>query len=137
MLWENINVNLKATNMKLTPSIEDYVISRVTNLGKLLKNIKETGGEVFVFFEVGKTTDHHKSGKIYRAECSITIDGKQYYASFDDDNLYAAIDSVKDVILRDIKKKKEKKQALYKRGAFRMKDMLRGFGALEKFKFWK
>jgi len=137
MIWEGININLKATNMPLSDQLSDYVVKRVTNLGKLLKKIKELGGEVLVNFEVEKTTNHHRSGQVYRAECRIVIDGKQYYAEFKDENLYAAVDGVKDIVLRDIKKDREKKQALYKRGAQKMKDILRGLTSWRKLKFWK
>ena len=137
MIWEGININLKATNMGLTDAITDYVIKRVSNLGRLLQNIQQAGGAVVINFEVDKTTNHHKNGQIFRAECNITVNGKQYYAEFKDENLYAAIDGVKDIILRDLKKDREKKQALYKRGAKMMKDALRGLTNWKKLKFWK
>ena len=36
-----MKINLKSTNMELTPAIHEYVVKRVTNLGKLLKNIEK------------------------------------------------------------------------------------------------
>src|SRR3972149_2056934 len=131
MLWEGINVNIKATNMDITGPINDYVIKRVTNLGKLLQKIREKGGEESAHFEVAKSTNHHKSGLVYHADCSIVIDGEQFYSSTDKEDLYEAIDDCKNQVFSEIKKKKEKKQALYKRGAQKFKDMVRGV------QFWK
>ncbi len=131
MLWEGINVSLKATNMELSEPISDYVVRRVTNLGKLLKKFKNTGEEVLFYFEVAKTTEHHKTGKIFRADCSVTINGEQFYSSSEKEDLYEAIDDCKDQLFREIQKKKEKKTTLYKRGAQKLKSLMRSA------QFWK
>ena len=131
MLWEGINVNIKATNMELTGPLSDYVVQRVTNLGKLLKKIQDAGGEVLFSFEVAKATNHHKSGKVFHADCSVVIDGEQFYSSSDQDDLYAAVDDCKEQLFGEIKKKKERKQALFKRGAQKLKGMMKSA------QFWK
>jgi len=114
-----------------TDPINDYVVKRVTDLGKLLAKIQNAGGKINAHFEVAKSTNHHKSGLVYHADCSITIDGAQFYSSSDKEDLYEAIDDCKNQVFSEIKKKKEKKQALYKRGAQKFKDMVRGV------QFWK
>ena len=58
-----MQINLQGKNMELTEPIKEYVLKRVTNLGKLLSSIEEKGGKVMVNFEVGKSTNHHKSGR--------------------------------------------------------------------------
>ena len=35
-----MKINLQAKNMELTPAIHDYVVQRVTNLGKFLSKIR-------------------------------------------------------------------------------------------------
>jgi putative sigma-54 modulation protein len=121
-----MKINLKGTNMELTPAIHDYVVKRVTNLGKLLSNIEERGGEVNVNFEVAKTTNHHKSGEFFHADCLINIKGEKFYTSADEEDLYAAIDAVKESLFRDISKSKDRKQTLFKRGAASVKKMMKG-----------
>jgi len=121
-----MKINLKGTNMELTPAIHDYVVKRVTNLGKLLSKIEERGGEVNVNFEVAKTTNHHKSGEFFHADCLINIEGGKFYTSADEEDLYAAIDAVKESLFRDISKNKDKKQTLFKRGAASVKKMMKG-----------
>jgi putative sigma-54 modulation protein len=121
-----MKINLKSTNMEMTPAIHDYVIKRVTNLEKLLSKIEEGGGEVNVNFEVAKTTNHHKSGEFFHSDCLINIKGQEFYASADEDDLYASIDAVKESLFRDISKNKDRKQTLFKRGATSVKKMMKG-----------
>ena len=128
MIWEGIKINVKATNVDLTDEIHDYVVQKITNLGKLLQGFQDQGAEVLVQFEVAKTTNHHQSGeKLFRADCNIAINGVgDFYSSQEEQDLFAAIDGVKDKLFREIKRGKNKKRALWKRGALKLKNMLKG-----------
>ena len=121
-----MQINLKGTNLELTQDLKDYVEKRVTNLGKFLKNIEDNGGEVSVNFEVSRTTNHHNKGEIFHADCLINIDGEKFYASADAEDEKSAIDEIKEKIFLDINKKKNKKSALFVRGARKVKDMMKG-----------
>ena len=112
--------------MELTPAIRDYVLKRVTNLDKLLSGIERKGGEVKVNFEVSKLSNHHKSGEIFHADCLIKIDGREFYSSADEVDLYQAVDVVKESLFNDIQKNKDRRQTLFKRGAMSVKKMLKG-----------
>lgn len=112
--------------MELTPAIHDYVIKRVTNLEKLLSKIEEDGGEVSVNFEVGKNTNHHKGGSVFHADCLINIKGEKFYGSSDEEDLYQAIDKVKESLFREVSKNKDRRRTLFKRGATSVKKMLKG-----------
>ncbi|MFZ2205052.1 MAG: ribosome-associated translation inhibitor RaiA [Minisyncoccia bacterium] len=127
-----MKINLQAKNMELTPAIHDYVLERVTNLGKLLSKMEEKGGEVLVVFDVAKTTNHHKAGEIFRADCTITVDGNKFYSSSDKSDLYAAVDDVKENIFHEITRAKAKKQHLFRRGAQKVKDLMKGFTSFGK-----
>ena len=89
------------------------------------KFIKE-GEKVIAYVEVGKTTNHHKQGDVFRAEFNIEISGKKFYAVSEEADLYAAIDGVKEEIVRQITTTKDRKQTLFKRGAMSVKKMLKG-----------
>lgn len=127
-LWEGINVDLKATNVKLTDELYGYVVTKVTNLGKLLKKIQEKGADIRVHFEVAKTTRHHQSGeRLFRADCTVSIAGmSEFYGSAEEQDIFAAIDIVKDRLFREIRRSKNRKRALWKRGALQFKNMLKG-----------
>ncbi len=121
-----MQINLQGKNVELTSDIKDYVLKRVTNLEKLLSNIEASGGEANVRFEVAKNTNHHKSGEVFHADCSINIKGEKFYSSADREDLYQAIDAVKESLFREISKNKDRRQTLFKRGAASVKKMLKG-----------
>src|SRR3989338_1154965 len=121
-----MNINLQGKNIELTPAIYDYVLKRVTNLEKLLKSIETEGGEVYAQFEVSQSTRHHKSGEIFHADCLIKTEGEEFYSSADEEDLYAAVDAVKENLFREISKHKDRKQTLLYRGARSINKMLKG-----------
>src|SRR3989344_8085763 len=110
-------VNIKATNFSLTPSIEDYVQKKVASLEKFLKNTEST----LVNVEVGKTTRHHKSGDVFRAEIHIQAAGEEFYATIDKDDLYAAIDEVRDEVVREMTSSRKKALRLLRKGGQKIK----------------
>ena len=121
-----MKINLKAINIEITQTMRDYIEKRVTNLGKLISKLEEKGSEAQVYFEVSKTTNHHKSGEVFRAHCTIELGGTTFDMSATDQRLEAAIDEVKDNLFREIHQKKDRNTALYRRGAAKIKDMLKG-----------
>lgn len=116
-----MNINIKATNMELTDAISDYVSKRLYSIEKFSK-----GGEVSGYVEVGKTTNHHKQGDVYKAEFSIDMNGEHFFSNSEQSDLYAAIDDAKEEISRTISQNKDRKQTLYKRGAISVKKMIKG-----------
>ena len=121
-----MQINLQGKNIELTEAIKDYILKKVTNLEKLLSGIEAKEGRVMVNFEVSKSTNHHKSGDVFHADCLIKIDGKEFYSSADKEDLYQAIDTVKDSLYHEINKNKDRRQTLLKRGAASVKKMLKG-----------
>lgn len=120
---ENIKINLKATGFEMTDAISDYVINRVTNLGKLLSS---TNTDVLVEFEVAKTTNHHNNADdLFRAECMVKFNGKTYRATSNEPDMYVAIDTVKDMIFNEIKKNKDRSRNIFIRSARKIKNLLR------------
>lgn len=118
-----MKINVKATGITLTDSISEYVEKKVDTLEKFFKE-----KDVLVNVEVGKSTKHHKSGDIFRAEIRVSSSGNDYYASVEKDDLYAAIDEVKDEILRELTSKRKKAIRLLRRGGAAIKHLLRRSG---------
>lgn len=121
-----MKINLQGKNFELTEAIKDYVLKRVTNLEKLLSTIEASGGEVLVNFEVGRITKHHKLGLVFESSCLINIDGKKFHYSSDKEDVYQAIDEVKESLYEEIRRYKDRKQTLFRRGASSVKKMLKG-----------
>lgn len=117
-----MTINIKATNMELTDAINDYVNKRLSSIEE--KFVK--GGEMGAHVEIGKTTNHHKQGEIFKAEFNIEISGNKFYTVSEQEDLYTAIDDAKEEIIRQITRTKDRKQTLFKRGATSVKKMLKG-----------
>lgn len=121
-----MKINFQGKNIEITSAIHEYVVKKITNLGKLLDVIEQNTGEIFVNFIVAKTTNHHKGGEFFRAECKIDTKRGSYFSSADKEDLYEAIDAVKENLFREINKNKDKKNTLFHRGARKIKDITRG-----------
>ena len=117
-----IQTEVKATGLELTPAIKGYVEEKVGQLERLVDT--STGG-VRAEVEVGKTTDHHRHGDVFRAEINFHVNGEVYRAVTTTSDLYAALDEMKDEAARQIVSKKDKKLTLFRRSARKIKDLLR------------
>ncbi len=95
---------IQAKNIELTDAIKAYAEEKVMSLSKFTERYSPCD----VTIEVGKTTNHHNKGEIYRAEVNMTIPGDLIRAERERDNLYAAIDEVKDDLKRQLIDRKER-----------------------------
>jgi putative sigma-54 modulation protein len=123
-----MKINLKATGIELTPAIRDYAEKKVSSLEKYFRQSPDAVAHV----EVGKSTQHHRSGYVFRAEVRIVGAGLNLYATSEQSDLYAAIDVVKDEITHTLTHEKGKRFALARRGGQAMKDMMKGLNFFKK-----
>ncbi len=119
-----LKLQIKATHLPLTPEIEAYITEKVSAFEKL---IPESDSSAALSVEVGKTTLHHKSGNVFKAEFNLHVAGKTIYAVSEKDNLYAALDEVKDEVIRALRSHKDREKTLLRRGGTKIKKMLKGF----------
>ncbi len=117
-----MNIKIRSINFDLTPAIEDYVNKKISSLNKFLSG----GEEILCEVEIGRTTKHHNSGDIFKAEVNIVVPGsRQVYAKAEEADLYTAIDIVRDEAERVIVSVKNKKETLFRRGASQVKSILK------------
>lgn len=98
-----MKVTIKATNLDLAPAIKKAIEEKIVTLDKFISHI-DTSVEAFV--EVAVETRHHKKGKIYYAEANINVPGKIIRSEAREENIYKAINTVKDELQRLLKKYK-------------------------------
>lgn len=110
--------------MELTQAISDYVYKKIAPIEKYLN--KKSSSDIVAQIEVGRSTHHHKTGNIFRAEIHITGVNLDAYAVSEMEDLYAAIDIVKDEIIHNLLHLKGKRETLARRGAGIMKNMMKG-----------
>jgi len=119
-----MKINIKTTNIELTDTIRDYLEKKVAQIEKVITSPQ---AEPIVDVEIGKTTNAKRSGSdLYKAEINVEVAGKFYRYSAEEAELYAAIDKMKDEIVREIRKDKERRRDIFIRGARRIKDIIRG-----------
>ena len=117
-----MKIKIRSKNFDITPAIDDYITSKISSLDKFLNQ----GDEALCEVEIGRTTRHHKSGDIFRAEVNIIQPGnKQVYVVAEEVDLYTAIDVVRDEAERSIVSRKNKYRTLFKKGAVRVKEILK------------
>ncbi len=79
---------ITSTNLELTDAIRSYVETKLASLDKFCERYSPCD----VAVEVGKTSEHHNKGKIFRAEYTMTIPGTSLRAEAVEEDLYAGIE---------------------------------------------
>jgi len=74
--------------------------------------------------EVGKSTEHHHTGEIFIAEVDMVIGGTPFHTSTTHEDLYAAIDKVRDESMRMLSEHKKKQKRNFMKGAASIKRFL-------------
>lgn len=97
--------SIKSTNMEMTEAIESYVREKLDAVDKLMVDFNP---EPEAAVEVGKTSNHHAKGPFFFAEITLTVPGNVLRARTETEDLYEAIDLMKDDLRRQIVDTKEK-----------------------------
>ena len=118
-----MKINIKTTaTTDLSPALREYVENKMSAVEKFLDSKDES---IIVDFEIGKITAHHRQGEVFQASVNLQMTGTLLRAEATEEDQYAAIDKAKDEIVREIKKTRGKKDALFKRGARKIKKIMR------------
>lgn len=110
-----MTVSLKGTGIEITQSIREYLDEKIVRL--VQKLAKKSDEIIKLDLEVGRTTRHHRHGKIFRAETKLSIGSNVFYADAVGENLHEAIDLLEEELRREIKKFKNKRVALDRKEA--------------------
>ena len=111
-----MKIEIKATNLELTPAIREYAESKIGSLERFLKRFETNaklwrGGKskIEAFIEIARTAKHHRKGDIFYAEATLLIGKKILRAEHSDWNMRVAINKMKEKLCQEISKYKEKK----------------------------
>lgn len=117
--------NIKTTDFLMTPAIKNYTEKRVDHLDKFVSpDHKELP---MCYVEIGKTTNHHKNGELFKAEFTLHLGGKSLRAEAQEEDLYAALDKVTEKMTEELKSIKDKKISLVRRSGAKLKSFVKGF----------
>ena len=120
-----IKYDVKATGIDLTPAIRAHVEEKLSQIEKFLDKRDES---IYAQVEVSKTTDHHQKGEIFRGEINLHVSGKDLRAEATDYDLYTALNAVREEIEKNLLRLKTKRESRIRRGARKLKELLRGLG---------
>ena len=91
-----MNLQLTGHHLEVTPAIREYVTEKFGKIKRHFDNVID----VKVILSVEKLRQ--------KAEATVHISGKDVFVECEDENLYAAIDSLVDKLDRQVLKHKEK-----------------------------
>ncbi|EEX95236.1 ribosome hibernation protein YhbH [Vibrio orientalis CIP 102891 = ATCC 33934] len=94
-----MQINLTGHHVDLTDSMQDYVNEKFQKLERFFDHINS----IHVVLKVEKLRQI--------AEATLHVNQAEIHASSDDENMYAAIDSLVDKLVRQLNKHKEKLNA--------------------------
>lgn len=109
-----MNLILKATNIEITSSLDQYVTDALGSLGKLVQSL---GGDVEMRVEVGRSTFHHRKGEVFFSEANLKIGKNVLRSRAESLTVQAAVDEVRDELRNEIYKFKGKRETVFRRGA--------------------
>lgn len=98
-----MTINISHRGFELTQAIKDFVEEKMQSLTKYADTIQHMD------VEVGLTSGHHNKGAIYACKVVLQMDGKAMTFAREEEDLYKAIDKVRDhlrVELTDWKRKR-------------------------------
>ena len=118
-----MRINEKGTNLEITSRIREYFYKKLEHIEKFVNSDDDSA---MLDVELGKTTNHHKNGEIFRTEINLQLKGKNFRAVAEEEDLFASIDIAKDDMVRQLQISKDKKIGLVRKGGARVKNLIKG-----------
>lgn len=108
--------------MEITNAIREYALDKMKSLEKFISDDVVNSQ---LTLELSKTTNHHSHGDVFQAEAKMPIRGKVITLRTTQDDLYKAVDILKDMLARELSSHKDKEISLVRRGAHKVKTMFK------------
>lgn len=118
----SVPYSIKYTNIDPSEAIESYLEE---HLGKLDAVVDDSDQSAQAQIELAKVVVDQHSGDVYKAEINLHTSGHDFYVVEHAADMYAAIDAMREVIVRDVKREMEKMRDNTIKGARQIKEMLR------------
>jgi ribosomal subunit interface protein len=112
-------------NISLTPALEVFARKKAAKIERFTKRF---GSGVIIRMELGRLTDHHKKGPVFRAEINCNIPGIRigtFRAEAINEDLRLALLETSRQIIEQLKKFRGRLSAKYKKGAREFKRRIR------------
>ncbi len=117
-----MHIMITGVHMDMTDAIREYALQKMQTLEKYIPN-DDTSAKLSV--ELSKTTNHHAHGDVFQAEAQLHIRGKETMVRTTQDDLYKAIDILKDMLTRELAQHKDKERSIFRRSAHKVKALFK------------
>ncbi|MEK7607873.1 MAG: HPF/RaiA family ribosome-associated protein [Patescibacteria group bacterium] len=118
-----IRKTVKGTSLSLTPAIEQAIDRLISSLESY---VDPNDTSAIAEIEVSRTTQHHKSGEIFRAEINFHSRHGSLRVESEKEDLYMALGAVKDELIEVLRSHKSKRVRFMRKSGLILKNMLRG-----------
>ena len=99
---EIMRTTIRQKNLSITPSLRSYIEKKIIlPVRKLFEEVSAADFPI-LDLEFARTTRHHRKGKVYYAEATLTIGKTVLRAEVDDEDIRAACDILHDALAREI-----------------------------------
>lgn len=108
--------------MEITDAIRDYTLEKMHSLDKLISK-EDTSAKLTV--ELSKISNHHVHGQVFQAEANLHISRKETTLRTTQEDLYKAVDVLKDMLMRELAQHKDKERSIVRRSAHKVKSLFK------------
>lgn len=118
-----MRIHFKGTNYELSPQMTRFAEKKIKTLKKHAGN-QDSVAQAFINLTKLGTQN---TGKVWRAELNLDINGKRYNATETADTLESAIEAVASEVGRELESTRKRERDLVRRGGSVIKSLMRGF----------
>lgn len=117
-----MHIIITGVHMEMTDAIRTYTYDKMKTLEKYVSR-DDTSSKLSV--ELSKTTNHHVHGSFFQAEAQLHLRGKEVTLRTTQEDLYKAIDILKDMLSRELSQHKDKERSVFRRSAHKVKALFK------------
>ena len=120
-----MRVTIRQKDLKITPVLTRYIEQKVLKPVRRLLKEGISSEPLILDLEFGRTTSHHRKGRVFRAEASLIIGKKMLRAEAEAEDIHASCDLLEAELVREINGFKGKRLAQDRREGRTVKKELR------------
>lgn len=116
-------MNIRTTYVHLDKDsrVEDYIIKRFSTLSKFVSN------ESLCQVTVSKISSFHNNVPVFKVEANIKGKPKDVFSVSEKKDIFEAVDDLREELEKILSSNKEKRWTVFRKGAQRIKNILKGF----------
>lgn len=112
-IFSLMTLTFTGTRLEITEAIAAYAEKKLARLARFFTNAGAAGA-IQAHLELEKTTRHHKRGPVFRAELKLVGPRISLFVEETAEDLYAAIDEVKEEMERKLAVRKDRAVSMRK-----------------------